>query len=166
MKKILTLAALAVGVAACNNAAKPVPQNTPVTAANDKPQTAIAHSIDNQAPPAAAPPGGKSHWTQSGDPIDTKKFDAAIASAEMALRKSPNDDNAKKAAAQAYLDRANALTGARQYASALGDYRKVVKYDPSDDEAKNWIQQITGIYASMNREAPKEGEEPPPLPMK
>ncbi len=160
---VLAIAFLLIG---CNNAAKPVAQNSPVPASNDKPQTAIAHSVDNQAAPAAAPPGGKSHWTQSGDPIDTKKFDAAIASAEMALRKSPSDDKAKKAAAQAYLDRANALTGARQYASALGDYRKVVKYDPSNDEAKNWIEQITGIYESMNREAPKEGEEPPPLPMK
>ena len=150
---------------ACNNAGKPVPENSAaVPVANDKPQTAIAHSLENQTPSSAAPAGGKSHWTQSGDPIDTKKLDTTIAAAEVALRKSPNDAKAKKAAAKAYLDRANALTGARQYASALGDYRRVVKYDPSNEEAKNWIDQIVGIYSSMNRDAPKEGEEPPPLP--
>jgi tetratricopeptide (TPR) repeat protein len=154
---------------ACNNAGSPVPQSSNSTAAapaNDKPQTAIAHSLENQTPSTSAPTGEKSKWTQSGDPIDTKKFDTAIAAAEVAFRKSPNDAKAKKALAEAYLDRANALTGARQYASALGDYRRTVKNDPSNEEAKNWIDQIIGIYASMNRESPKEGEEPPPLPYK
>ena len=164
MKKLSIFAVVAIA-AACNNAGKPMPQNVNSAAApaNEKPQTAIAHSLENQTPSNTAP-GGKSHWTQSGDPIDTKKFDAAIAAAETALHKSPNDAKAKQAAADAYLDRANALTEARQYASALGDYRRVIKYDPSNDEARNWIDQITGIYSSMNRESPKEGEEPPPLP--
>jgi hypothetical protein len=59
-----------------------------------------------------------------------------------------------------------ALTDARQYASALGDYRRVLKYDPNNSEAKNWIEQIIGIYDSLGRESPKEGDEPPPLPFK
>jgi len=58
-----------------------------------------------------------------------------------------------------------ALTDARQYASALGDYRRTLKYDPSNAEAKDWIERIVSIYDSINRESPKEGEEPPPLPM-
>ena len=150
-------------VFACNNAGKPVAQNsTAEPAANEKPQTAIAHSSENQT----APTGEKSKWTQSGDAIDTKKFDAAIAAAEMAHRRNANDEKAKKALADAYFDRADALTGARQYASALGDYRKAVKYDPSNEEAKTWIDQIINIYKSINREYPKEGEEPPPLPFK
>jgi len=164
MKKLL-IVSFAIALMGCNNAGKPVPQNSAAApAANDRPQTAIAHSLENQTPSSAAPAGGKSRWTQSGDPIDTKKLDGAIAAAEVALRKSPNDAKAKKAAAEAYLERANALTGARQYASALGDYRRVVKYDPSNEEAKNWIDQIIGIYDSMGRESPNEGEEPPPLP--
>jgi hypothetical protein len=59
-----------------------------------------------------------------------------------------------------------ALTDARQYASALGDFRRALKYDPSSEEAKTWIDQIIKIYDSMNKEYPKEGEEPPPLPWK
>lgn len=164
MKKLIILVLFAMAAAGCNSASKPVEQtNTaPVPAANDKPQTAIAHSAETQTQPNSST-GSKSHWTQSGEPIDTKKYDAVIDAAKKAVDKTPNDANAKKVAAEAYLARANALTEARQYASALGDYRRVVKYDPSNDEAKNWIEQITGIYESMNREAPKEGEEPPPL---
>ena len=169
MRLVLAFSLFALFLTGCNNAAKPVEQtnSAPAAAPNDKPQTAIAHSTDNKMGDAApAANGSKSHWTQSGDPIDTKKYDGVIEAAKKNLDKSPGDEKAKKVAAEAYLDRANALTQARQYASALGDYRRVVKYDPSNDEAKTWIEQITGIYESMNREAPKEGEEPPPLPMK
>ena len=153
----------------CDNAGKPVPQNTDsaaVTTAKEKPQTAIAHSLENQTPKTDAPAGAKSKWTQSGDPIDTKEFDTAIASAEVALGKKPSDNEAKKVLAAAYFKRAEALTGARQYASALGDYRRALKHDPSNEEAKDWIDKIIMIYGSINREYPKEGEEPPPLPLK
>src|SRR5256885_10342414 len=149
----------------CNNAAKPVTQNTniaPVAANSEKSQTAIAHSLENQTPVPAPPSGAKSKWTQSGDPIDTKPFDTAIASAEVALGKKPSDEAAKKTLSGAYYKRAEALTGARQYASALGDYRRALKYDSSNAEAKEWIDRIISIYDSINRESPKEGEEPPP----
>jgi tetratricopeptide (TPR) repeat protein len=154
---------------ACDSAGKPVVESNngaPVAAKNDKPQTAIAHSLENQTPKDAGQSGEKSKWTQSGDPVDTKEFDSAIASAEVALNKKPSDADAKKALGAAYFNRAEALTKARQYASALGDYRRALKYDPSNSTAKEWIDQISSIYASMNRESPKEGEEPPPLPLK
>ena len=153
----------------CDNAGKPVPQGTNtavVTESKEKPQTAIAHGPEEKQPKGDAPAGERSKWTQSGDPIDTKEFDSAIASAELALRKDPSDSGAKKALAKAYFDRAEALTGARQYASALGDYRKTIKYDPSNAEAKDWIDKIVQIYQSINRSYPNEGEEPPPLPLK
>ena len=54
---------------------------------------------------------------------------------------------------------------ARQYASALGDFRRAVKNDPTNTEAQDWIKQIITIYDSINRSYPQEGEEPPPLPM-
>ena len=158
------LAAISLG---CGNAARPVSQNTTtadVPAGNEKPQTAIAHSLENQTPAPGTSTGEKSKWTQSGDPIDTKEFDIAIASAEVALKKSPNDDAVKKALGTAYFKRAEALTGARQYASALGDYRRALKHDPSNADAKEWIDRIIMIYGSINRESPPEGEEPPPLP--
>ncbi len=154
---------------ACDNAGKPVPHDTKTvdaTTSKEKPQTAIAHSLENQTPKNEAATGEKSKWTQSGDPIDTKEFDTAIASAEVALAKRPSDSVAKKAVAVAYFKRAEALTEARQYASALGDYRRAVKHDPSNVEAKDWIDKIIMIYGSINREYPKEGDEPPPLPFK
>ena len=89
-----------------------------------------------------------------------------IAEAEKALKAKPNDEAAKKTLAQAYFDRGAALTEARQYASALGDYRRALKYDPTHEESKKWIDQIINIYSMLKKEYPKEGEEPPPLPWK
>ena len=119
--------------------------------------------------------GTKSKWTQSGDPIDTTAFDAEIKEAEGNLARfktnRPTKDesdlkNAEKMLAQAFADRGLALTDARQYASALGDFRRAQKLDPNNAEAKKWIEQIISIYNSINKEYPKEGEEPPPLPFK
>lgn len=152
----------------CTGAARPVAvtggSNTATNAPPEKRETAIAHTLENQTPVPAAPSGEKTKWKQSGDPIDTKEFDTAIASAEVAFGKKPSDDAAKKALSVAYYKRAMALTDARQYASALGDFRRTVKHDPSNEDAKGWIDKIVMIYDSMNKEYPGEGEEPPPLP--
>jgi tetratricopeptide (TPR) repeat protein len=164
MKKYLVILSLCIISVGCNNAAKPVAQNgNAVTSGSpDRSQTAIAHSSENQTPPPGNT-GTTSHWKQSGDPIDTKTYDAAIASAEVAFKKKSDDAAVKKTLAEAYYKRGVALTDARQYASALGDYRRTVKYDPSNADAKGWIDKIIAIYDSMGREYPKEGEEPPPL---
>ncbi|MDQ6786652.1 MAG: tetratricopeptide repeat protein [Acidobacteriota bacterium] len=106
----------------------------------------------------------KTKWTQSGNPIDTSEFDAEISKNARNLKTKPKDDAAKKSLAESYVRRGVALTDARQYASALGDYRRALKYDAGNEEAKKWIEEIMSIYAMLNREAPKEGEEPPPLP--
>jgi tetratricopeptide (TPR) repeat protein len=110
--------------------------------------------------------GEKTKWTQSGNPIDTTSYDEEIARAESALKKSPKDEAVKKSLAEAFVKRGVALTDARQYASALGDYRRALKHDPENEEAKKWIAQIIAIYDSINRTYPAEGEEPPPLPFK
>ena len=68
-------------------------------------------------------------------------------------------------AAKAYLARGNALTQARQYRAALGDYRRALRYDPDNDEARQWAATITGILQQMGREVPTEGNEPAPLPL-
>lgn len=136
---------------------------------SERSETVIAHTTEDRTPPSAnnsSRTGQKSKWTQSGDPIDTREFDAAISAAQKGLKDRPGDQAAKKDLAEAFLKRAVALTDARQYASALGDYRRVLKYDPENREAKNWIEQIIGIYESLGRESPNEGEEPPPLPYK
>lgn len=163
MKKLILTSSLLFAVFGCSKAPLPVQQNT-APPANDRTQTAISHSTDNQSP-ASVKPGEKTKWTQSGDPIETKEFDSAIATAEVAFKKSPNDGVVKKRLADAYFARAMALTEpARQYASALGDFRRAAKYDPTNAEAKEWIDKIVMIYEGMNRDYPKEGEEPPPLP--
>lgn len=122
-----------------------------------------SNTATSQKPANSGVPAGRS---PGGDPIDTTKFDGEIAKAEKDLKGKPSDENAKRALAEAYFNRAVALTDARQYASALGDYRRCLKYDPDFDEAKNWIAQITTIYKSLKKDAPEEGKEPPPLPFK
>ncbi|MEQ1764331.1 MAG: tetratricopeptide repeat protein [Pyrinomonadaceae bacterium] len=167
---LLILAAL---MAACNNAA---PSGTPTANANsaNRPmrseqmqQNTIAHTTESR--PGATPPpnpNAPGKFAQGGEAIDTAKFDGVIAEAEKALKARPNDAPAKTALADAYFDRGFALTEARQYAAALGDYRKALKQVPDHEESKKWIDQIVGIYKMLNKEAPKEGEEPPPLPFK
>lgn len=155
---------------ACNNSAPTVVTNsnanTNTTA--DRPlrsgqMNTIAHTTENQ-PQKAANSNSAGKWTASGDPIDTSRFDGVIAEAEKSVKAKPNDEAAKKTLAQAYFDRGSALTEARQYASALGDYRRALKYDPDHEESKKWIDQIINIYSMLKKDYPKEGEEPPPLP--
>ena len=144
----------------CNSAAPVVKNTVPANGPPERTQTAIAHNTETSSPPAS---NNTSHWKQSGDPIDTKDLDAAVAAAEVASKKSPTDEALKKKLGEAYYNRATALTEARQYASALGDYRRALKNDPSNTQAKDWIDKIIMIYDSMGRDYPKEGEEPPPL---
>jgi tetratricopeptide (TPR) repeat protein len=170
MKK-LTILMLGSLLVACGRGPQPVTNTNAASAPpqrSERSETVIAHTTENQTPPetGTTSAGPKSKWTQSGDPIDTKELDAAIAAAEKAIKAKPADPMAKQALADAYLKRAVALTDARQYASALGDYRRVLKYDPNNTDARNWIEQIIGIYDGLGRESPKEGEEPPPLPFK
>src|SRR6188768_1495162 len=146
--RLFILTALCALTLSCTDTARPVAQNTNAalpTKNSERPQTAIAHGPQEKAPDTAST-GTKSKWTQGGDPIDTRELDASIASAEKALSSKPSDAAAKKALGAAYLKRAVALTDARQYASALGDYRRTLKYDPSNAEAKDWIERIVSIY--------------------
>ena len=157
---------------ACAKPASSVQQNANAVAEPqraEKLESVTAHTTENQPmplPTANSQSGPKSHWTQGGSPIDTEKFDTSIAAAEKTFKAKLKDAAAKQALSDAYLNRAMALTDARQYASALGDFRRALKYDPSSEEAKTWIDQIIKIYDSMNKEYPKEGEEPSPLPWK
>ena len=155
---------------ACNRAAAPIANSErPINVhqqTNDA-QTVLAHSSEGQPRKASnSNESGAGKSAPTGDPIDTSKFDQAISEAEKNLKTKPADTEAKKAAAQAYFARGFALTEARQYASALGDYRRAIKLDPDHEESKNWIDQIVSIYAMLKKDPPKEGQEPPPLPFK
>ena len=155
----------AVSISACSTAAPVAVQNTNTTVGNDRGQNTIAHGpAEKPAPMSNSNSSGK--WSASGDPIDTAKFDKAIADADKTQKAKPADAAARSALAQAYFERGFALTEARQYASALGDYRRALKLDPNHSESKQWMDQIISIYSMLKKQAPKEGEEPPPLPFK
>jgi tetratricopeptide (TPR) repeat protein len=148
---------------ACSPAAPVAVQNTNAPSRNERAQNTIAHGPNEQSSSVSSNSSGK--WSQSGDPIDTTKYDKAIADAEQMQKAKPADAAAKTALAQAYYDRGFALTESRQYASALGDYRRTLKLDPDHAEAKKWEQQIISIYEMLKKQPPGEGEEPPPLPL-
>lgn len=161
-----------VGLAAACSSESPQRSNVEVATTNSNNlQTVSSHTTEKALPPAAnstvVPKSDtKTKWTQSGNPIDTSKFDAGVVEAEKNQKAKPSDAAAKKDLAEAFVARGVALTDARQYASALGDYRRALKLDPNNEEARKWIDQIIAIYTSINREYPPEGEEPPPLPFK
>ena len=155
----------AIWLAGCSAAAPVAVQNSNTSANDELARNTTAHGpAEKTAPPSNSNSSGK--WSQSGDPIDTAKFDKAIADAEKEHKAKFADAAAKTALAQAYFERGFALTEARQYAAALGDYRKALKLDPNHDESKKWVDIIVSIYvSSVKKDPPKEGEEPPPLPM-
>ncbi|CAN5744738.1 hypothetical protein BH24ACI2_BH24ACI2_06630 [soil metagenome] len=167
MKKITVLLFLALTAFGCGNAVQQTADvNAPAQNSNDS-LVVSSHSGENYSTenPTIVPKSEtRTKWKQSGDPIEVTSFNAEIAQAEKNLEAKPNDQATKKALAEAYLKRAIALTDARQYASALGDYRRALKYDVSNPEAKNGRDEIISIYESLNRDYPQEGEEPPPLP--
>jgi tetratricopeptide (TPR) repeat protein len=173
MKKILIFSFSALILTACGGESQTVNTNISqnIASQNSNNLTIVSsHSSNQQTVNSNAQIVQKSEtrkkWSQSGNPIDTAKFDTEIAQAEKNLKAQPKDEDAKKKLAEAYFKRGFALTEARQYASALGDYRKALKLDPNYEESKKWIDQIIGIYDSIDTEYPKEGEEPPPLPFK
>lgn len=127
-----------------------------------KPEIANGN-VTEQAPSAT---GTKRKWSRSGRPIDTTDFDKAIAKATSKLEPRENDPAAKKALGTAYFERGVALVGAQQYAAAMGDLRKALKYDSSNEQASKQLAMISAIYQSINIEAPGVGEEPAPLEFK
>ncbi len=164
--KFYSLLAFALAASACAGGAQTAQNTAPASAStplNERPQSVTAHTSENKPPTSGTAPGRPAAM---GDPIDTAKFDGTIAEAEKALKGKPNDDAAKKTLAQAYYDRGFALTEARQYASALGDYRRALNLDPSHEDSKTWHDQIVSIYKMLKKDPPKEGEEPAPLPFK
>ncbi|MGB7925752.1 MAG: tetratricopeptide repeat protein [Pyrinomonadaceae bacterium] len=129
---------------------------------NASAQTAAA----SPSPPAPSAPPAQASSTApgTGEAIDTSKYDQEIKRREKQAELRPGDE-ARLALAKAYLARGNALTQAKQYRAALGDYRRALRYDPDNEEARQWAATITGILQQMGREVPTEGNEPPPLPM-
>ena len=169
MNKFIALICAALISIGCNNAANTnaVNKSTVQTATAPNVPTAgnqaiVSSHSENPEKPAAPRNDAPSTGSPMAQPIDVSQMTADIAKAEKEYKKNPK---AKDDLAKAYFIRATALTGAAQYRSALGDYRKGLKLDPNDESAKGMHDQIISIFKSINREPPKEGEEPPPLPV-
>lgn len=144
-----------------------------VTKANENsPLIASSHGAkQNSTPPAntsSSNSGGSTAPMMTGNAtaIDTTEYDAEIAKAEKNFKAKSKDEAAKTALAEAYAKRAFALTQAAQYRAALGDFRKSLKLNPENAEAKSMHDQIVDIFKSLDREPPAEGAEPTPLPFK
>ena len=163
MKKVLILASLiSIG---CNSAAQQASTtapnaNTATVKSND---SAIVSSHSDEAGKTVSPPSNKpasSTESPMARPIDVAEMTADIEKAEQEFKKNPK---AKEELAKAYFVRATALTSVAQYRAALGDYRKGLKLNPNDEDARKMHDQILSIFKSIGREPPKEGEEPKPL---
>lgn len=171
LKKIAILSFSAFVLIGCGNAANTnvsmqTSDNSIIVSGHSQSQNSNLTSAPQTSATVVPKSETRTKWKQDGNPIDTSAFDAEIAKAQKDLKPNAKDEAAKKSLAEAFLKRGVALTDARQYASALGDYRRALKYDAGNEEAKKWIEEILGIYAMLNRDYPKEGEEPPPLPFK
>jgi tetratricopeptide (TPR) repeat protein len=154
----MTCCAVLFFLSGCGNEPKLVSNQTAVANANTQSNNQAQGSAPAAASSSSAP--GK---PAMGEAINTSEYDAKIKRLEEQAKKKPDDNAARKQLAQAYLERGNALTQAKQYQAALGDYRRTLRYDPANEEARYWSDTIIGILKQMNRPVPAEGAEPTPL---
>ena len=97
---------------------------------------------------------------QARKKIAEKKYDEAITQLETANSAKPNVE-LKKALAGAYLAKADSVMDdpsappRMKYPTALRAYRAVLKYDSTNQKAKDQIAQIEGVYKSMGRPIPE-----------
>lgn len=172
-KALLVIAATSLTFAACNADTSSTQATTQTSATQTTSSNAASPSSSNAGIMRAhgGGTGSESAMPQEaqttparpmmGTPIDTSAFDTEIVRLEKDVKANPAS---KTTLAQAYLKRAQALTGAQQYRSALGDFRRTLTYEPNNKDAKEMETQILAIFQSLNREAPAPGTEPAPLP--
>lgn len=125
---------------------------------NSLPPVSSAHG--NNAIPAASAAAPASGSAQKPS-IDTAALDAKIEKAEAKAKGGAQAD--KLAAAAALVERANVYRDAGQpslYRFALGDYRRALRYQPDNAEARAKMNEIVSIYQSMGRPVPDNGNEP------
>ncbi len=118
---------------------------------------ATATTNGGAAPAAAA--GGEADRALA----NTAEYDERIEKAAKKADASGASAADKQAAAEAYLARGNVYRDAgnpRLYKFALGDYRRALRYDPTNSEAKEKMDEIVSIYQSMGRPVPTNGLEP------
>lgn len=171
MKKIVVFSLLALIFAACGDANQQTAVNSnavPPPKTNTSNSLVVSsHSTDKNAPsnPSNSANSASTNSPMS-KPVDVTAMTAKIEKADKEYKAKPTDAKLKENLAAAYFERAFVLTDAAQYRAALGDFRKGLKLKPDDKEAKDMHDQIIDIFKSIGREPPKEGDEPPPMPIK
>ena len=162
MNKFLILTLTALISIGCGSAAQPTANaNQPAQKPGDAPIVSSHSDVQTVSPKQT----DKNNSTESpmAKPVDVTVMTEEIERAAAEYKKNPKE---KEALAKAYFARAFELTDAAQYRAALGDFRKGLKLNPADTDAKAMHDRILGIFKSIGREPPKEGEEPPPLAFK
>ncbi len=100
---------------------------------------------------------------QDKPPVETPELDAKIDKAAAKAKEAAASAADKKAAVAAYMERGNFFYNAsdkRLYRYALGDFRRALRYEPDNAEAKEKIEMIESIYKSLGRPVPNNGLEP------
>jgi tetratricopeptide (TPR) repeat protein len=185
MKKIAILSFLTFASIGCGDATQQATNTTVTVQSNtnvatqksdtgqksDNSMIVSSHSSDAaKSAPAQPTKTDSAASSSSSSPmskaVDVTKMTADIENADKSFKQNQNDEKAKGKLAEAYFVRAFALTEAAQYRAALGDFRKGLKLDPNNADAKAMHDQIITIFQSIGREPPKEGEEAAPLPIK
>jgi hypothetical protein len=166
-----SLACAALLLASCGGANPPVTKQNSNAPANTA-QTSLQHGTSPSANlgvtsshggGTAAPPVGAGPATSASAkaPVETPELDAKIEKATAKAKASGASSADKKAAADAYLARGNFYYAAGNpmlYRYALGDFRRVLRYDPANGEAKEKIKQIEDIYTySVKKPIPDNG---------
>ena len=170
-KPFLTCAAVgcALLLAACSN-------NPPAPATRDNANAASNSTQSNSANGAntsgvgvvsshgggAAAPAGSSSGSDLKPPVETPELDAKIKSAEAKAKAAGATDADKKAAAAAYFARADFFRDKGMpvlYKFSLADYRRGLRYDPTNRDARDKMDEIVQIYQSMGRPVPELGNE-------
>ncbi len=171
MRKIITLSFLMLVTIGCGNTTQQTANTNVSTQKPDNSLVVSSHSSDAEktAPVQQSKTDSNAPARDSSPmarPIDVSQMTADVEKAEKSFKQNQKDEKAKGKLSEAYFVRAFALTDAAQYRAALGDFRKGLKLNPNNAEAKAMHDRIIGILNTFNREPPKEGEEPPPLPVK
>jgi Flp pilus assembly protein TadD len=177
MRNFLLLSAMIIAVAlSCVACASSDQQRTSVSNAEAMPTATVRVPSQSGQTPSDAPPVSVAHATpateqntvpqpggQSGSTTDTAALDKKVEQAEAKAKAASATQADKQAAAKAYLERGNFFYNAGNptfYKFALRDFRRTLRYDPNNEEARSKQQQITDIYQSMNRPVPELGNEP------
>ena len=125
------------------------------------PPVSSAHGGDSSVTPPVAPTG--TTGSSAKPSMDTASLDAKIEKADAKAKAAGATQADKNAAAAALLERGNVYRDAGQpalYKFALGDYRRALRYQPDNAEAREKMNEIVSIYQSMGRPVPENGSEP------